>query len=231
MGTLLVAAGAMTPALAGEAPAVQRGGFTALVVVKADGSMELGEIDGAEGPVVAVIRRKLAALRYLPAVRDGVAVTTASRLSGTVVLTPVDGQFDVSLADVSLAPRMVKGTVPDYPVDRCRADDSGAAEVMVRIGPEGQVLDAQTVSTTHTDFGRAAKSVAKRWRFEPLPPGEAWTEIAVPLLFYTGRPRMKVPPFQCAAERRARVDGELRCLDRFEVMCSRVPTGDKPGTP
>jgi TonB family protein len=218
---LAIAGSAMVPALAGDAPEVQRGTFSAPIMVKADGSIEVGEIDGAEGPVVAVIRRKLAALHYFPAHRDGVAVTTSAHLSGTVILKPVDGQYEVAIADVSLAPWLQKGEAPVFPADRCRADASGTVELMVRIGADGRVLDTRTVSATHPDFATAAQSAAKHWRFSALPEGEAWSEIPVPILFFARR-NMKISPFQCDAEGRARVEGEPGCLDRFEVVCTHV---------
>jgi len=211
--------GAIAPALAGYAPEAQRGTFNAPVTVKADGSIQIGEIDGAEGPVVAVIRRKLSALHYLPAQRDGVAVTTAGRLSGAVTLTPVDGQYEVSIANVSLAPWLVTGAPPDFPPDRCRAGTSGTVELMLRVGPDGRVIDTRTVSATHADFERAARSVLKQWRFKTLSEGQDWTEIAVPFLFFASKQGIEMSPFQCAADGRARVEGEPGCLGRIEIMC------------
>jgi len=224
LSALLIIAGcAMTPALAGDVLEVQQGTFNARVVVKADGSVEIGEIDGAEGPVVAVIRRKLAALRYFPAQRDGVAVTTSSRLSGRVTLTPVDNQYEVAVSNVSLAPSLLsKGVAPIFPADRCRADEPGTVELLVRIGPDGRVLQTRTVSNSHSDFARATTAAVKQWRFEALPEDQDWTEIAAPFLFLVEKRAHPVSSFQCDATGRARVEGEPSCLDRMEVMCSRV---------
>jgi len=220
LGALLVTA--MTSVAADDAPEVQRGVFHAPITVKADGSVEIGEIDGAEGPAVAVIRRKLASLHYLPAQRDGVALTTAAHLSGAVILTPVDGQYEVSIARVSLAPWLVKGAIADFPPDRCRADASGTVELMLRVGPDGRVLDMRTVSATHADFDKAARAAVKQWRFNSLPERQDWTEIAAPFLFFASKRGIDMSPFQCAAGGRARVEGEPGCLDRVEIMCSRV---------
>lgn len=220
--TGLLAVAAIAPALAGDAPDVQRGMFHAPITVKADGSVEIGEIDGAEGLVVAVIRRKLAALHYLPAQRDGVAVATKTRLSGAVMLKPVDGQYEVSITDVSLRPWLEKGAVPDYPANRCRADASGTVELMMRVGPDGQVLDTRTVSATHRDFDKAARSVVKKLRFYTLPAGEDWTEIAVPFFFFHENTKwVSTAPLQCDASGRARVEGEPGCLDHLEIWCSK----------
>lgn len=204
--------------------------FTAPITVSDTGQPTIGEISGAQGPLAEAVRSQLAALQYVPARREGAAVDHTTHLSGTAVLTPLpDGSFDMRVQAV-LVPTMTASVAPRYPPGQLRRGNSGSVELILRVGADGRIDEVRTVASSHSDFDRAVREAARKWRFASRP-GADPVEVAMPVWFQVGtgassipgrRPQRlpvgEVPQFQCEMDPgRAHVAGQSGCLDRIEI--------------
>lgn len=81
-------------------------------------------------------------------------------------------------------PRFARDFQPDYPSGLLQKEIEGSASIRVLIGTDGRVREAQVVSASHPDFGKAAVRQALRsWRFRPATRGdvavEDWQTLSV----------------------------------------------------
>jgi len=68
---------------------------------------------------------------------------------------------------VARAPEPVIAIAPEYPDELLRRDLTGEATVEFTIDAAGNVRDVVVISMTYPDFGRAARSAIRDWKFEP----------------------------------------------------------------
>lgn len=81
-------------------------------------------------------------------------------------------------------PRFARDFQPDYPSGLLQKEIEGSASIRVLIGTDGRVREAQVVSASHPDFGKAAvKQALRSWRFRPATRGdvavEDWQTLSV----------------------------------------------------
>ena len=69
-------------------------------------------------------------------------------------------QYDV-------APRLLRGSAPTYPITRILADEDGSATVSFAISEDGTTKDIKVVSATYEYFGRHSAAAIKKWLFAP----------------------------------------------------------------
>jgi periplasmic protein TonB len=81
-------------------------------------------------------------------------------------------------------PKFAAAFQPDYPTALLNKSVEGSATIRVLVGTDGRVREAQVVSATHPDFGKAAvRQALKAWRFKPATRGgeavEDWVTLPV----------------------------------------------------
>jgi periplasmic protein TonB len=81
-------------------------------------------------------------------------------------------------------PRFARDFQPPYPPGLLHREIEGSASIRVLIGTDGRVREAQVVSATHPDFGKAAvRQALSSWRFRPATRGDApvedWQTLSV----------------------------------------------------
>jgi periplasmic protein TonB len=81
-------------------------------------------------------------------------------------------------------PKFARHFQPAYPVGLLQREIEGKATIKVLIGTDGRVRQANVVSATHADFGKAAqKQALNEWRFTPATrdgkPVEDWQTLTV----------------------------------------------------
>jgi TonB family protein len=224
VGLLLGLFAAVTCAFADDNAGALHAYFGGQVTVGSDGGVEVGEITGVSSVLAQTVRSRLAAIHFVPARRDGTVVTTTVPLSGTLLLTPIDnGQYEVRMGAVKVAPRLQGASPPRYPAGQMRAGKSGFVEIRIRIGNNGRIIDTRIVSSSHHDFEAAALDAMRTWRFEPLPNGLAEMDVSVPIWFELALKRIEKPVFECALSPDiAQVEKQDGCIDLFVVAASRV---------
>jgi periplasmic protein TonB len=81
-------------------------------------------------------------------------------------------------------PRFASAFQPSYPSNLIVRGVEGSATIRVLVGTDGRVREANVVSATHPDFGKAAlRQALKAWRFKPATRGgepvEDWVTLPV----------------------------------------------------
>jgi periplasmic protein TonB len=81
-------------------------------------------------------------------------------------------------------PRFARDFQPDYPSGLLQKEIEGTASLRVLVGIDGRVREAQLVTASHPDFGKAAvKQAMRAWRFRPATrdgvPVEDWQTLSV----------------------------------------------------
>jgi protein TonB len=81
-------------------------------------------------------------------------------------------------------PRFARDFQPDYPSGLLQKEIDGTASLRVLVGIDGRVREAQVISASHPDFGKAAvKQAMRAWRFRPATrdgvPVEDWQTLSV----------------------------------------------------
>ena len=111
---------------------------------------------------------------------DGIKIAGAAdiaKILPSVAAVPI---FKAAIRD----PRFARKFQPAYPVGLLRREIEGRVRIKVLIGASGRVRQAEIVSATHADFGKAARKQALRsWRFKPATrdgkPVEDWQTLTV----------------------------------------------------
>lgn len=103
-----------------------------------------------------------------------------TQAAGDMVPEPPVAPFVAARRDA----RFAKDFQPDYPASLLQREIEGSASVRVLIGADGRVRDAQVISATHPDFGKATiRQALRSWRFLPAMRGdkavEEWQTLTV----------------------------------------------------
>ncbi|QNP41766.1 energy transducer TonB [Lysobacter solisilvae (ex Woo and Kim 2020)] len=193
---------------------------SAPIEIGADGRAEIGEIKGASGPLAEQAKALLAAARYLPARRDGQPVSSRTRVGAMLVLTPVGDEFEVSLRWAEVGPSGVRLSPPNYPTEMARRGRHGIAELRILVGPDGGVLNANTVTATDPAFEQAAIKASRTWKYTPLliEGQPAVYEVIQPLWFHGMKKQAAQPEFRCpSSDSTPRWEGQGSCMDHIEI--------------
>ncbi len=96
------------------------------------------------------------------------------RIAETIVIPdPPPAIFRGAMRDA----RFARDFQPGYPPGLLQKEIEGTASIRVLIGTDGRVRQAQVVSASHPDFGKAAvKQALKSWRFKPATRGDVAVE-------------------------------------------------------
>ncbi|MCE9521735.1 MAG: energy transducer TonB [Alphaproteobacteria bacterium] len=54
-----------------------------------------------------------------------------------------------------------------YPISMLRAEREGVVRLLVLLGVDGAVLEANVLKSPHRDFGQAALAAVQKWRWAP----------------------------------------------------------------
>jgi TonB family protein len=221
-GFLLCLSIAATCSFADDNAGVLRAGFGGQVTVGSDGGVQVGEITGVSNALAQTVRSHLAAIHFVPGRRGDAFVATKVPLSGTLLLTPIaNGQYEVRMEEVKVAPRLKDANPPRYPAGQMLAGKAGFAEITVRVGNNGSIIDTRTVSSSHRDFARAARDAMRTWRFEPLPSGMTEINVSVPFWYPLASKNPERPVFTCAlATEIAHVEKQDGCMDLMVTVAS-----------
>ena len=111
---------------------------------------------------------------------DGTKIAGAADIAKILPPAPPVPILKAAIRD----PRFARKFQPDYPVGLLRREIEGRVRIKVLIGANGRVRQAEIVSATHADFGKAARNQALRsWRFKPATrdgkPVEDWQTLTV----------------------------------------------------
>lgn len=110
---------------------------------------------------------------------DGTGGDDTTEIVRDVIKPPV-APFKAATRDS----RFARSFQPDYPVGMLQREIEGTVTIRVLIGTDGRVRQAQVISATEPEFGRATERQAlKSWRFKPATRGgdavEDWQTLTV----------------------------------------------------
>ena len=114
--------------------------------------------DVAQVPAPAL---PLPAVAATPDTAAPLAADAAAAVAPAPEIAPeVDAEPDPGLVQV-------KSVEPDFPADIVRRVHKGNVEVRFEVDPDGSVVDAAVVDSSHSHLNRAALLAVKQWRFKP----------------------------------------------------------------
>jgi TonB family protein len=107
-----------------------------------------------------------------------------------------------------------------YPVSMARAGRSGMSAVHVRIAPDGHVMDAKSIVSSHPDFEKSALQAIRYWKYDSSTmTGE--TSGTVVIRFQIGSD--DVPEYTCSTDQSGpSVEGQRQCLTEIDVTSSLI---------
>lgn len=207
-GVALASGGATDPSV--EASML----VTGTIVIAPDGSVRSHAVDQSDkiSPAInAFIDKAVSAWKFVPVLVDGKPVTTQTKMHLRLIADPAEhGDFVVHVSGASFGNGVPGEHVsmspdhriaPRYPPDAVRARVGGTVYVVLKIGRQGQVLDAAAEQVNLTARGtdeqmtrlrrllaKAALSAADRWTFN-VPTtgphmGDAYWVARVPVAFH-----------------------------------------------
>jgi TonB family protein len=105
-----------------------------------------------------------------------------------------------------------------YPVSMARAGRSGMSAVHVRIAPDGYVMEAKSIESSHPDFEKSALQAIRHWKYDTSTmTGE--TSGTVVIRFQIGSDG--VPEYTCSTDQSGpSVEGQRQCLTEIDVTSS-----------
>jgi TonB family protein len=131
----------------------------------------------------ALVGKNVRQWKFEPVVRDGKAVHAKSGMRMILAAVPVDGGYRMRIENVRfVGNRRPQAMVPPrYPVDMVKAGIGATVLVAVRVGANGDVLDAapaqsrligargskKAVESGLRSFEKSAVAAAKRWKYRP----------------------------------------------------------------
>lgn len=193
------------------------------VDIEPDGSVSAQALDDVEKipeVVVGLVQETVSRLRFAPLRVDGQPVQARARMELSVVAKPVgDGRSRLSVVRATFDELDLESTTrlrgdglvpPRYPVDAMRMNGQGIVQVIVKIGPDGKVIDAIVEQVDLTSLGSegkmahirrvlgdAAIEAARKWTFRPPTTGELaglpYWSLRVPTEFNLGYNPKTVP--------------------------------------
>ena len=201
----------VVPFAAAVAKVPERIAFSAPVTVAADGTVKVGEIQGAQGELAVVVRDALADLPYVPGKGlDGQSAASTVLVDGEIEFDREGDEYEVILVDFATQPRLLHWRPADFPVDRLRVEEEGTVSLVLQVAPDGRVTGSEVMSSRHPDFTEAAREAAAKWRFDP--PGEA-LEVGAGFWFHGNWSYPRAPEIPCPVRaRQAHLRGDDGCL-------------------
>ena len=168
--------------------------LTGTIVIAPDGSVRSHTIDQPEkvpSAIRAFADKAMAAWKFVPAVIDGHPGVAQAKVHLRLIADPTaDGSYVVRVGGVSFegdgdSSENLQENVavsrlhaPQYPFDALRAHTGGTVFLLLRVGRQGEVLDAAAEQVNLTaqgpawemaklrgQFARASLVAVKRWRF------------------------------------------------------------------
>ena len=205
--------------------------FSAPVTVAADGSADLGDVEGVSGPLAEIVQAALAELPYVPATVEGVPVESTVLVDGVAALVPVGDQFEVVLEDVTTQPRLVAWRPADFPLPSLRARQGGVVTLVLRVDGNGRVTDTAVVDGTDSGLADAARTAVADWRFRPPIEGRPF-EVGATFWFHGNWEAPVVPESGCTLlPAAAHLPGDDGCLRVTETTGAAVRRGGDPHVP
>lgn len=213
-------------ALAAElAPAPLHAFFSAPVMLRAAGQVEIGAVSGVKSALAEAVRAKLSEVKMIPARRGDVAVDASMVVQGRAILTPTAGEnYVLSLEGLAIMPPNAMAdliTPPRYPAEMFTRDQEGSVELELTVDAAGRVIQTRTVSSSHAAFEKAVRTAVKRWKFTPA---SDTVRFSVPVVFRMADKRSAPlqPAFDCALPAgQAHIAGQNGCLPLIEVTAQR----------
>jgi outer membrane biosynthesis protein TonB len=185
--------------------------LTGKIVVAPDGSVRSYVVDKAEKvppAVISLIANNVPKWKFEPTLLDGKPVAAEAEMSFRVVAKPIgDENFSISINGAEFGRGKLgesisskKRVTPVYPPEAAHSGVSGTVYLLLRVGRQGQVVDAvaeqvnMTVLGSDTELERwrqvlanSALRAARQWTFDPPTSGkgvdaEYWL-VRVPVNF------------------------------------------------
>lgn len=220
---LLAALLATLPAAAADD--TRRMHFSAPVTVAADGSPEVGALEGIEGPLAEVVQGALRELPFVPASRDGAPVVSTVLLHGSAVLVPVGDEYEVAIEGLETEPRWLARRPADYPIAMARRQEEGTVSLVLQVGTDGRVHDSTVAHGGNRHFIAAARDAVADWRFEPPVEGEVF-EVGAAFWFHGHGDGAAVPDVPCDIRPpAAHLPGDDGCLHITETTVLKIRRG------
>lgn len=186
------------------------------LVIAPDGSVRSHTVDQSKklpASLNAYIDKAISAWKFMPVVVDGKPVTAQTKMDlrliadrdehGNYVVRVGGALFDGGQPDESLRAAADTNRSPGYPPDAARARAEATVYLVLKIGRQGQVLDAMAEQVNLTvngsvglmnhlraEFARVSLAAARRWKFIPPTAGPQaddpyWT-VRTPVDFVIG---------------------------------------------
>lgn len=135
------------------------------------------------------LRARMAAWRFHPATRNGIAVPSETTLTIWLALREDAERYALDVLNVTAGPEAKQMVVPDYPQQLAAAGQHGKVVVRCRVGGKGVCADFGVHETTAPKALVAnALKAALRWKFVPErvagQPRETW--VLIPFCFHNG---------------------------------------------
>lgn len=222
---------AMSVNAAEHADGPQYAWIGAPIEVSATGEASIGLVDGVRKDASASVAAALERRRYLPAERDGRAVSALSWLSAKLVLAPSGEGFAVTVEDVRLGPRIQRILPPRFPSAMVRKRKSGYVELRLAISEEGAIARIETIAASDPAFDAAAREAIRKARFEAIrmEGKPVATDVSALVLFrYEEEP---VPAYEavCTVDpTQPRAEGQDGCMPTIEVTAQRIGLDASP---
>jgi hypothetical protein len=147
--------------------------LTGKIVVAPDGSVRSYAIDQPEKlppAVTGLIANNVPKWKFKPTLLDGKPVAAEAEMSFRVVVKPVGaGNFSISISGAEFGQgkpgesiSYKRRVAPGYPAEAAHERVSGTVYLLVRVGRQGQVVDAVAEQVNMTVLGSDAE--LERWR-------------------------------------------------------------------
>jgi len=183
--------------------------LTGSIAIDSQGHVTDCEIISKPGSeaVKAAVLQSMRGWRFVPVVRDGIAVPARSKVNLRLLATEVNGGYEMKIeraqffggrepADKGMEP-------PRYPKDAARIGLSGNVLLALQVDSQGSVTDVVSVQSSllvsHTPesvmrrwrkvFEKASEDAARKWTFKPADPAkgdELVTTLIVPVTYRIG---------------------------------------------
>lgn len=200
--------------------------FTTPVTVAADGSADVGPLEGVEGALAEVVQGALRDLPFVPATRDGAPVASIVLLHGTAVLVPVGDEYEVAIEGLETEPRWLARRPADYPIAMARKQEGGTVALVLQVGADGRVRDSTVVRGGNRYFIAATREAVGDWRFEPPIEGHGF-EVGAAFWFHGHGDGATFPDVPCNIQpQAAHLPGDDGCLQITETTVLKVRRGD-----
>ncbi len=192
---------------------------TGSIVIAPDGSVRSYGVDKPDklAPTISsLIDETVRAWKFVPVVMDGRPVTAQTKMHLRLIgASTADGNYALRVAGASFTGDMpaeyeqsddkaFRRLPPRYPVGALRAGVGATVYLVVKVGSQGQVLDAaaeqvnlDTLGTVRQmaglrdAFAKASVSAALRWTYPPptsgVVSGDAYVVVRVPVTFTVSR--------------------------------------------